>query len=605
QGETAAAITLVEYGDYQCPHCKKVSGVIKALQRRVGSRMRYVYRHLPLRDMHPDAQKAAEAAEAAGAQGKFWEMHDLLYANQEQLGRDDLISYAAALDLDLERFTRELDGDVYAERVNEDYESAVAADVIGTPSFFINGRRYDGAWDIESMLRELEKPLGVQIRLLAQEFTRIQASGGLLLLGATILALIFANSALAEAYFEFWRTDFTITLGSFSLTAHLYEWVNDGLMAIFFLVVGLEIKREILEGELGSAKRAALPVAAAVGGLAVPAVIYLAFNLGTPGANGWGIPIATDIAFTLGILVLLGSRVPLTLKIFFTAFAIVDDIGAVMVITFFYSHGVELVALGAGAVILILLIILNRIRVYNLVPYVILGILLWVAFLEAGIHPTVAGVLLALVIPNRSAGDPRVLLAQCTTILNEYDSPGTHPARLSSREQAATQTLEAISESLQSPSQRLEHALNPWSTYLILPIFAFANAGVPLATDIGSMLSNPVSIGILAGLLIGKPLGITLFSWITIRIGLAQLPRAVSFRQLAFASILGGIGFTISLFITNSAFSDPEVVIVAKLAILVASLIAGVVGFALVWFTSPQYDEHSMIEVELAPSPET
>jgi NhaA family Na+:H+ antiporter len=454
------------------------------------------------------------------------------------------------------------------------------------------------------MMRELEQPLGVQVRLLAQEFTRIQASGGILLLAATVLALLFANSILSEAYFNFWQSDLSISLGSFSISEHLYEWVNDGLMVIFFLVVGLEIKREVVEGELGSPKRAALPVAAALGGLVIPALIYLALNSGPPGSAGWGIPIATDIAFTLGILVLLGSRVPVTLKVFFTAFAIVDDIGAVLVISLFYTSDISALALGAALILLLGLVALNRARVFNLIPYLVLGFLLWLAFLESGVHPTIAGVLLALVIPNRSAADPRILLTQCTTILSEYEKTpaGEHPARLSAREEAATQTLESIAESLQSPSQRLEHALNPLSTYLILPIFAFANAGVAIPAEPGVLLSNPVSMGILAGLLIGKPLGITLFSWLAIRLNLAQLPSTVSFRQLALASILGGIGFTISLFITGSAFDDPELVTAAKLAILAASLIAGVSGFALVWFTSPHYDEYSRIEDELASS---
>jgi Na+:H+ antiporter, NhaA family len=602
QGPPDALITLVEYGDYECPHCRKVNGVIKEIQQQIGLRMRYVYRHLPLRRVHPHAQLAAEAAEAAAAQGRFWEMHTLLYSSPDVLDRERLLAYAAELDLDLEQFTRELDEGVHSARVEQDYASGLAGDLIGTPTFFINGRRYDGAWDIEVMMRELEKPLGVQIRLLAQEFTRIQASGGILLLFATIVALILANSPLSQAYFNFWNTDFGVTLGGFSLNAHLYEWVNDGLMAIFFLVVGLEIKREVMEGELGSPKRAALPIAAALGGLILPAAIYIFFNAGMSTANGWGIPIATDIAFTLGILVLLGSRVPFTLKIFFTAFAIVDDIGALLVIAVFYTSDISVVALGFAAVIFLILVILNRLKIYSLIPYVVLGILLWLAFHEAGIHPTIAGVLLAFVIPNRSRGDPGILLAQCTTVLNEYESAkvGAQSDRLSAREQAATQTLEAISESLQSPSQHLEHVLNPWSTYLILPLFAFANAGVAIPDSIERALANPVSLGILLGLLVGKPLGICLFTWLSIRTGLAQLPRAVSFRQLAMASVLGGIGFTISLFITSSAFTAPELQTAAKLAVLIASALAGIVGFVLVWLTSPHYDEHSLVEVDLA-----
>ena len=256
-GQPAAIVTLVEYGDYQCPHCSQVHPVIKELQKRLGDRLRVVYRHFPISSTHPDAQLAAEAAEAAGAQGKFWEMHNLLYTHTEHLSYNDLVSYAEEIDLNIDRFRQELEDHVHEDRVREDFMSGVRSGVNGTPTFYINGLRYDGAWDLESILRELEKPIGVQLRLLVQEFTRLSASGSILLLLGTIIALVWANSLWSEAYFHLWETDLAINLGDFKLSEHLLEWVNDGLMVLFFVVVGLEIKREVLQGELGSPRRAA------------------------------------------------------------------------------------------------------------------------------------------------------------------------------------------------------------------------------------------------------------------------------------------------------------------------------------------------------------
>ena len=331
-GPDDAPVTLVEYGDMECPYCRQVSPVIRELRRRLGGRVRYVFRHFPIRSSHIHAQMAAEAAEAAGAQGKFWEMQELLLEHQEALDENHILQYAMELDLDLEQFKHDLDENVYAEKVKNDFQGGVRSGVNGTPSFFINGVRYDGAWDLESLIDAIEKPLGVQVRLFAQEFVRIESSGGIILLICAIIALLLANSSLAETYFHFWETDFAIGFGENAVSLPLIEWINDGLMVIFFFVVGLEIKRQLTTGELSRPRRAIMPLAAALGGMLVPAAIYLIFNAGGPGERGWGIPMATDIAFTLGILALLGSRAPLSLKIFFTALAIADDLGAILVL---------------------------------------------------------------------------------------------------------------------------------------------------------------------------------------------------------------------------------------------------------------------------------
>lgn len=595
-GPEDAQVTLVEYGDLECPYCRQVNPVIQELRRRLGGRVRYVFRHFPIRSSHTHAQLAAEAAEAAGAQGKFWEMQESLLEHQEALDTSHILEYAAQLDLDLEQFEHDLQEHTYAERVREDFQGGVRSGVNGTPSFFINGTRYDGAWDLESLIDAVEKPLGIQVRMLAQDFVRIEASGGILLLICAIIALVWANSAISETYFHFWETDFGIGFGERVLSLPLIEWINDGLMVLFFFVVGLEIKRQLTTGELSRPRKAALPLAAAVGGMLVPAAIYLIFNAGGPGERGWGIPMATDIAFTLGVLALLGSRAPLSLKIFFTALAIADDLGAILVLAIFYSSDIHWISLGIAAVILVILIILNRIRIYSPWPYAILGIGLWLAFIESGIHPTIAGVLLAATIPTWGAPDTRALLAQCVSVLQEFDAPNVVQ---SNRAQAAAQTLETVADRMQSPAQRLEHSLLPWTTYLVLPLFALANAGVEIRFD--QTLLSMVSIGIVLGLVLGKAIGITFFSWLAVRLRLADMPRNVSLRELFSASWLAGIGFTMSLFIAGNAFRvDADLLDQSKFGILAGSLLAGIIGFVLTYLTSETHQETSHVEAVAA-----
>jgi NhaA family Na+:H+ antiporter len=577
-----------------------VEPIIDELRSRFGERLRYVFRHFPITTQHPNAQLAAEAAEAAAAQDKFWEMHDRLFENQGALGEHQLVQYAADLGLDVERFERELAEHVHADRVREDFLSGVRSGANGTPTFFLNGVRYDGPWDQDSLIAEIEKPLGVQVRLLFQQFTRLQASSGILLLLVAILAVLWANSSWADRYFELWETYLSINLGDLSLSEDLLHWVNDGLMVIFFFVVGLEIKREILVGELASLKRAALPLMAAVGGIVVPAAVYVAFNLEGEGASGWGVPMATDIAFLLGVLTVLGSRVPISLKVFFTALAIADDLGAVLVIALFYSGEIELLALAVAAVILVVLIVLNRGHIRRPLPYALLGIGLWLAFLESGLHPTIAGVLLAITIPARTQVRAEAFLAQCTAALGGL-RPEAHVEE-SRQRQAAAQTLGVIAERIQPPLQRLERSLNPWVAYLIVPVFAFANAGVDLRGNLGEAVTDPVFVGIAAGLVLGKPLGITLFSWIAVKTGIADLPFGVTWRQLFASSWLAGIGFTMSLFIASSAFDSAALLSTAKIGILAASLLAGAIGFGLVILTSSAHKGVSKLGAATAPA---
>ena len=413
-----------------------------------------------------------------------------------------------------------------------------------------------------------------------QEFARLQASSGILLLACTVLALLWANSPWAGGYTHLLETKVTVGGGGFALSESLLHWINDGLMAVFFFVIGLEIKREILAGELSSLRQAALPIAAALGGMIAPALIYLVLNEGGAGSRGWGIPMATDIAFALGVLALLGSRVPAALKVFLAAFAIADDIGAVLVIALFYTAQINFLALALGFGFLVLAALANWSGVRRPLIYALLGMVIWVAFLESGVHATVAGVLLAMTIPASARLDPAGFLAQGRSVLDQFERADLPDNILTNAErQAALHTLEHAAEQVQTPLQRMEHALHPWVSFFIMPVFALANAGVPLTGS--AAITHPIPLGIILGLVLGKPLGVTLFAWLAVRSGLAAKPEGVSWRHVHGAGWLGGIGFTMALFISGLAFGDPASLAQAKLGILCASLIAGIVGYLL------------------------
>ena len=416
-----------------------------------------------------------------------------------------------------------------------------------------------------------------------QDFAHKQSSGGILLIAATAVALVWANSPWGDSYAALWHTKLTVGVGDLSLSKDLTHWINDGLMAVFFLVVGLEIKREMLVGELSSVRNAALPIVAALGGAVVPALIYAAINAGTEGSAGWGIPMATDIAFALGVLALLGDKAPVALKVFLTALAIVDDIVAVLVIALFYTSEVSLGALGVGGLFLLALIVANLIGVGRTLVYAVLGAGLWLCFLLSGVHATIAGVLLALTVPAISFINPGAFLERSRYVLDRFEKAGEKGEDVLSNEerQAALHALNHAAYKLEPPLHELEHALHPWVVFAIMPIFALANAGVPLGGGIADALTSPVALGIVAGLVLGKQLGITLFAWLAVRSGVSELPDGIGWRHIYGAGWLAGIGFTMSLFISDLAFSDGSLVDTAKLGILLASLIAGVVGWAI------------------------
>ena len=416
-----------------------------------------------------------------------------------------------------------------------------------------------------------------------QRFAATSAAGGLVLLACTAVALAWANSPWADGYHHLWETPVTVGAPGFGLTLSLHAWVNDALMAVFFFLVGLEIKREVLVGELATRRSATLPVAAALGGMAAPALLYTALNAGGPGAGGWGIPMATDIAFALGILALLGDRVPSGLRIFLAALAIADDLGAVLVIALFYTGALDWGALGGAAAVLAALLGLNRAGARRPLTYAVLGAVLWLFVLASGVHATIAGVLLALTIPARTRIDEPEFLGRAEASLADFraaDEPGT--TVLTNRgHQEAIQALESACDAAQAPLQRIEHALHGFVAFLVMPVFALANAGVPLGGGAGAALRSPIALGVALGLLVGKPLGIVAASWIAVRSGAADLPAGVAWRHVHGAGWLGGIGFTMSLFVAGLAFADPAVLDTAKLGVLGASVVAGCVGYAL------------------------
>lgn len=418
------------------------------------------------------------------------------------------------------------------------------------------------------------------IRAPFKRFLRIEASGGILLIIATLAAMIIANSPWGSIYEDFWKTEFTIGPEFFQLSKPIILWINDGLMAIFFFMVGLEIKRELIAGELSTPKQAALPIVSAIGGMLLPAGLFLLLNNGKVGIDGWGIPMATDIAFSLGILSLLGKRVPIALKVFLVAFAIVDDLGAVLVIALFYSAQIQWGILLIAAGLIAILFILNRLNVRYLTLYMIIGWVVWYLFLKSGIHPTIAGVLLAFSIPANRKIHVHDFRARLKSLMddftNGYDEENS--IALSKKQLAAIDNMEVQISKVQSPLQSLEHTLHGFVTYFVMPLFAFANAGIVLA---GAGLSsfNSLTINIGSSLIFGKIAGITLFAWLAVKFRLADLPANIKWIHILGAAILGGVGFTMSLFISNLAYTNIILLNQAKLGILLGSATAAIFGY--------------------------
>ncbi len=427
------------------------------------------------------------------------------------------------------------------------------------------------------------------------EFAKLQASGSILLILGAIIAMIWANSQWSDSYVSLWKTYFSVGTETEKISMSLGHWVNDLLMAIFFLLVGLEIKREFLVGELASLKRATLPIAAAIGGMIVPALIYFTMNPTGETARGWAIPMATDIAFSLGVLALLGSKAPTSLKVFLSALAIVDDIGAVLVIAIFYTSQINMGALIFAGSVFGVLVLFNWLGVRNLVYYLVAGFILWVAILNSGLHATIAGVLLAFSIPAWVKLDAPGFISNSQQILKKIERvENAHPdTRLSENGQHMIHDLEQACENVQMPLQRLEHMLHPLVTYAVVPIFALANAGLILPPNFLDALTNPIALGSGLGLVFGKFFGIVIFSFLAVKFKWAELPVGIRWRQIIGVSLVAGIGFTMSLFIATLAFGEGPNLDLAKVGVFVGSIIAGTLGAILLSATSKPKPELS------------
>lgn len=571
--------SVVLFVDYLNPTTRRLRSVFSRSVDRFERINPTVAIRFHISDQNREAsERAARAAFAAYQQGRFAAMHAALFDLAESaITHEGLNDLALSLGLDVDQFARDMASDAATSKLANDASSAQASHPVPhSPIVYINGIAYEGVWDENAIVEAMENSFGVRLELASKSFYRWAASAGFVLVLATIAALLFVNLGGHDLY-EHWRETLVgITFGDAAFRLPVELWVNDGLMAVFFLIVGIEIKRELLDGELSSPERAALPLIGALGGMIVPALVFAAFNAGTETAHGWGVPMATDIAFTLGILALLGSRVPTSLKVFVSALAIADDLGAILVIAIFYGHGfhVEPALMAIG--ILAAMAALNIGRVYSRTPYLILGVMLWYFTFESGLHATLAGVLTAAAIPSRPAANLTGAALQAQTVFqHELHSPHTPAAH------GSIAVLERIVSGLRDPGFRLQHALEGWSNYLILPLFAFFNTGI-VVIGADFTLTQPAVSGAMAGLIFGKSLGIFGSVYLASRLGLAKLSPEVSWTQLFGAACLCGIGFTMSIFIASAAFSGAQLQSV-KLAVLLASAIAATIGTVMLW----------------------
>ncbi|MEG0518389.1 MAG: Na+/H+ antiporter NhaA [Bacteroidales bacterium] len=430
----------------------------------------------------------------------------------------------------------------------------------------------------------------IEVKNFFKAFLHNESVGGILLLVCAVVSLLIANIPSISAFHNIWEQTAGITIGSFTLEMKMEQWINDGLMAVFFFVVGLEIKREMLVGELSSFKHAALPIFAALGGMIVPACIYAVFNYDNPDSvNGWGIPMATDIAFALGILSLLGKRAPMGLKIFLTALAIVDDLGAIIVLAIFYpTHALHLDMLLYAAIVVVFLLILNRNRVHNMLLYIIPGIILWYLILQSGIHATIAGVILALTIPSKTAINELRFYVSVKHLVEKFKKSGNSEIEVlaNPEQQHIIHEMHQKVEKINPLMHRFEAGLHPWVTCVIMPVFALANAGVQITDEILSFPVADIAAGIFCGLLFGKPIGIFLFSWLSVRLKIAELPSGTTWSQVGALGVIAGIGFTMSIFIDSMAFDSMEITNIGKVAILGTSFFAAILGMLAILLTS-------------------
>lgn len=425
----------------------------------------------------------------------------------------------------------------------------------------------------------MQKSVIDRIMAPVNRFIQLEYTSGIVLLISLIIAILWANSSYHDSYEQLWHTNFSIGFDYLNLSQPLHVWINDGLMAIFFFLIGLELKREFMEGELSTISKASLPISAALGGMLVPALIFFYFNKGTEAANGWGIPMATDIAFALALLSMAGRHIPASIKVFLSALAVADDLGAILVIAFFYTTEINYISLAIAGVFFVLLILGNLLGIRGSMFYLILGIVVWISFLFSGVHATIAGVLVAFTIPAITKINEQVYSENLRNLSYDFEKDIPENSNLITvKQREIIQRVKSLSLAAETPLQAIEHALHPWVALGIMPLFALANGGIVIGSDFFTSIINPVSIGVALGLVFGKFVGILTFTWIMVKLGLSSLPERVNWKHIFGVALLAGIGFTMSLFISGLAFKNPELIVQAKYGILTASVVAAILG---------------------------
>lgn len=581
-GDPAAPITLVEYGSYFSNASHVAHEVVINLLDQFGDQLRYVYRHLPMPE-NERAKKAAILAEyAAETTHNFWDVHEALI-NCESNGEVDIEKVASDFNLPISDLVDNLRWEAASRRVEDDIQGGHESGAALAPTFYINNRRYEGPWDESSLSESLQGSTGYRVKVAALDFVRWAPSAGIALLGMVIVALMWANiEPYGTQFLNFWEMPFGFRAGGFSLDLPLISWINNGLLSVFFLVVGLEVKREFTVGRLSQPRAAGLPIIASIGGVITPAIIYLSMISFGPLSHGWGTTISTDTAFAIAIIAFMGNRVPVELRVFLTVCAIVDDLISILMVAIFYTEEIKVPFLIGAAVVTAGLVIINKWRVYKLMPYIILGLLLWFFLYQGGIHATLSGVILALCIPTRPPVNFKSLNAQAQRIYKAemyFNAERLQKRGLSSRSIAG---LNTIHDRLESPASKVLHRVEPLSTYFVLPLFALANSGVIITLHVFKT-DMQLMMAIFFGLVVGKPAGIFLFSRLAVWLNIAEKPAAYNWRQLFGAGVLAGIGFTMSLFIASEAFTVPTDFAAAKIAIFIASMVAGVSGALILW----------------------
>ncbi len=590
-GNPEAPITLVEYGSYFSSASHVAHEVITNLRDQFGDQLRYVYRHLPLPG-HERAKKAAILAEyAAETTHNFWDVHEALM-DRESKGEVDIEKVAKDFDLPMPDTVDNVELKIASRRVEEDIRGGQESGALLAPTFYINDRLYEGPWDESSLSEAMKGSTGYRVKIAALDFVRWGPSAGIALIVMVIIALVWANlESYGPQFLNFWEKPFGFRAGGFSFDLPLIRWINDGLLSIFFLVVGLEVKREFTVGRLTKPRAAGLPLAGSFGGVVIPALIYLLIAPFGPLSIGWGTTISTDTAFAIAIIAFMGNRVPVELRVFLTVCAIVDDLISILVVAIFYTDEIKVPYLVAAGVVTGVLMILNKWRIYRLVPYVILGLLLWFLLHEGGIHATLTGVILALCIPTRPPVNFKSLNAQIQRIYKAETHFGADRLLERGPSKRSIEMLNTLHDRIESPASKVLHTIEPWSSYFVLPIFALANSGVIITLDV-FRTDLQLMMAIFLGLVVGKPVGIYLFSRLAVRFNIAEKPATYNWRQLFGAGALAGIGFTMSLFIASEAFPIPTDFAAAKIAIFIASIVAGISGAAILWkkvvFTGPK-----------------